>query len=268
MKRAWTQHLIIVFLILLFGGTLGATRAEAACNWTLNPANGMHSMTYSCGIDGQSIEYYDYSSSADDATNGYVLTVPTGYTLTINSGAVSNTTTLGIGSINLTGGTVSVGSSYAQMSIGSKCYVVDSDGDLYSPTPTTCAESGGAGYIRKNKLSATTVDCGDGSADAKPGQTSFFTGTFVNGVNGSLTHDWNCDGVETKEDSAIYTCASCTNGSGYASTRNTTTGFITAVPACNVSGTYYTVTNSTCQDPAVLNCNAVSTNAAKTEACK
>lgn len=263
MKNALT---FLGLAILLIAFHTKAPVAVAACNWT-NSATGYTAIT--CGIDAASSEYYDYSAAADDADNGYNVTIPNGVTVTVNAGTDASTLTkLGVGKFTLTGGGIlAVSANFIQVSVGQKCYVLDSDADGYSATPTTCSTTGGAGYVRKNKLTATTVDCGDGSTSAKPGQTSYFTGTFTNGVNGALTHDWNCNGVETKQDSAIYTCAACTNGAGYASKQNLTTGFITAVPACNVSGTYYTVTSAVCQDPAVANCTAVSTNAAKTEAC-
>ncbi len=260
-------------LLLIFHKT--ATTAFAACNWTIT-ANGVTAST--CGVDAASSEYYDYSAGADDATNAYNITIPNGVTVTVNAGTdSSHKTYLGSGQFTVTGsGTLAVSASNIVVSVGPKCYVPDCDSDGYSPTPQGCATTstmcadGTTAWKRKSKLTANTVDCGDiksNGENAHPGQASFFTGTFTNGVNASLTHDWDCSGTEVQQDSAIYTCAACTNGSGYASNINSTTGFITAVPACNTSGTYYTVTNGVCQDPAVANCSAVSTNAPKTEAC-
>lgn len=267
MKRFCKTIFLTVFVLLIFQ-TAAHSPAYAACNWALNPANGAVTAT-TCGIDAASSEYYDYSSAADDATNGYTVTIPTAVTVTVNAGTSSSAKTfLGVGVFSMTGGTIAVSSNFISVSVGSKCYVLDSDGDLYSPTPTTCSTTGGVGYIRKNKLTATTVDCGDASANAKPSQASYLTGTFTNGVNASLTHDWNCNGTETQQyPTATYTCASCTNGSGYGSTQNTTNGFQTSVPACNVAGTYYTVTNATCQDPAVAGCTGAYTTSSVTQAC-
>ncbi len=261
-----TLGLIILLLALHRNDSV----VYAACSWPLNGSSGTGSevMAASCTVDAATSENYDYSSGADDATNGYAVTLGQ-YVITINSGTdASHQTILGVGSFSLTGtGSIAVAGSFTKVNPGAKCYVLDSDGDLYSPTPTTCSTTGGAGYVRKNKLAATTVDCGDGDANAKPGQTTYFTGTFVNGVNALLTHDWNCDGTETQQYTAVYACNACTNGSGYASTQNTVTGFA-SVPACGVSGTYYTVTNSTCQDPAAASCTGAYTTSTVTQACR
>jgi len=256
---------IFGFIILLLALHQGAGPVYAACNWPLNPTGGAYSLTASCTVDAASTEYYDYSSGTDDATNGYTITVGS-YTVTINSGTgASNQTILGVGSFKLTGtGSIAVGGNYINVNTGSKCYVLDSDGDLYSPTPTTCSTTGGVGYIRKNKLAATTADCYDSNANAKPGQTTYYT---TNRGDGS--YDYNCDSTETKYyPTATYTCSSCTNGSGYASTVNTTSGFQTSVPACGASGTYYTVTNTTCRDPAVSACSGSYTTSTVTQSCR
>ncbi len=259
----------LLFLVFFFF-VQGRSVAYAACGWAHNDPDGIVTAV-TCGIDGQSAEYYDYSSGADDALNGYKVIVPPGVTVTINSGASGAFTYLGVGNLSMTGGTLAVSGSFISLNPGVKCYVLDSDADGYSASPTTCSTSGGAGYVRKNKLTATTVDCGTSDANANPGQVTYFSGTFTNNVNASLTHDWNCSGVETQEVTSLYTCDACTNGSGYASfdanTTTGTTGYITSAPACDVSGTYYTVTNSTCKDPAVTDCSAAASGVARTQKC-
>jgi hypothetical protein len=277
MKKALSVSFLAIFLLVLKGMS---SPVEAACSWSLNPASGAVTAS-TCGIDAASSEYYDYSSATDDATNGYTVTIPAGVTVTVNAGTdSSHKTLLQLGKFSLTGGSLAVSASNINVGVGLKCYVVDSDGDFYSPSPTTCSTTGGAGYIRRNKLLSTAVDCGDGNASAKPGQTTYATGTFVNGVNGALTHDWNCDGSETKGFNRIYSCNACTNGSGYASfqaalsgtqnagnSENATDGWLTSAPACNTAATRYTVTNATCKDPATADCSAAVTTASVTQAC-
>ncbi len=261
------KKLLTVFSFVLFLVTLQniSPHALAACNWT-NNTSGVTATT--CGIDGQSSEYYDYSAGADDATNGYNVTIPNGVTVTVNAGIVSALTHLGVGKFTFTGGgTLAVSSNYIAVTVGPKCYVLDSDADGYSPSPNTCSTTGGVGYVRKNKLTSTAVDCSDANATAHPGQTTPSSGTFTNTATG-LSYDWNCDGVQTQTyATATYSCTACTNSGGYASTINTTNGYSGSVPACGAAGTYYTVTNATCQNPAVASCTGAYTTASVTQTC-
>ncbi len=263
------KYFSVVILLVLFLVSLrfDTTKVQAACNWT--PSNGTVTAT-TCGIDGQSSEAYDYSAGTDDASNGVTLVIPNGVTVTLNTGSVGTPTTLFVGSISITGtGSLVASSNYVQIRSGYKCYVTDADADGYSPAPNTCYDSPAAGRIRKFSSGFHLgTDCGDSANAAYPGSTTPRGVTFTNGVNPSLTGDWNCDGVETKTyPTATYTCSACTNGSGYASYRNTTNGFLTTVPNCGASGTYYTVTNSTCRDPAVANCSTSVSTSTVTQTC-
>lgn len=261
---------LVLFLLSLH---MVAAPVSAACNWSV----GTGAITgVTCGIDGQSTEAYDYSAGTDDASNGVILNVPAGVTITVNGGAVGTPTTLILGRITSpdtagVGGTgiIVASASYVTIHTNEKCYVADADGDGYSNAPNVCTTTGGAGKIRKHSSGYHTgTDCGASSAAAFPGQTTPQSGTFVNSVNASLTGDWNCNGTETKTyPTANYSCSACTNGSGYASYINSTSGFLTTVPTCGAAGTYYTVTNATCRDPAVANCSTSYTTSSVTQTC-
>lgn len=271
-KQYWIIGYFVIFLLSLH---VNAEKVSAACNWSA----GTSTITaVTCGIDGQSTEAYDYSAGTDDALNGAVLNVPAGVTITLNAGVAGTPTTLLIGSISSpdtagVGGTgiIVSSSSYVTIRAGSseKCYVTDADGDGYSPSANTCFTTAAAGRIRKFSSGYHTgTDCGDGSATANPGQSVAQTGTFTNSVNASLTGDWNCNGSEVKTYStATYSCAGCTNGSGYASFINSTSGFLTTVPNCGASGTYYTVSNATCRDPAVADCSTSRSTSTVSQTC-
>lgn len=260
----------VIFLLSLH---VTAPHVAAACNWTV----GTGAITaVTCGVDGQTTEAYDYSVGTDDATNGVVLSVPAGVTITLNGGAVATPTKLILGRISSpdtagVGGTgiIVASSSYVSIHTNEKCYVADSDGDGYSPSPNTCTTTAGVGKIRKYSSGFHAgTDCGDGAAAANPGQTVAQSTTFTNSVNASLTGDWNCNGTQTKTyATATYACSACTNGSGYASYQNTASGFLTSVPNCGVAGTYYTVSNATCRDPAVANCSTSVTTSSVTQTC-
>lgn len=268
MKKVLSIGAIILLIIVLHKA---APTAQAACNWTYNTST-FPVTAVTCGIDASSSEMYDYSAGADDTTNGYVVSIPNGVTVTVNAGTSLAPTKLNVGSFQLgSTGQLAVSANYIAVTVGSKCYVVDADGDGYSPTPTTCSLTGGAGYIRRNKLTGTGVDCADTGANANlanPGQVTAQAGTFTNAVNPTLTHDWNCNGTETQTyATATYSCAACTNSGGYASTINTTNGYSGSVPGCGASGTYYTITNATCQNPAVASCTGAYTTSTVTQTC-
>ncbi len=265
MKKVLSVGAIILLIIVLHKVS---PTALAACNWTFNTST-FPVVATTCGIDASSSEMYDYSSGVDDPTNGYVVNIPSGVTVTVNSGTVSTPTKLNVGSFTLgSTGQLAVSGNYLAVTVGTKCYVVDSDADGYSPTPNTCSLTGGTGYIRRNKLTGTGVDCADNNATAHPGQTTPQSTTFTNTQNPTLTHDWNCDGTETQTyGTATYTCAACTNSGGYASTINSTNGYSGSVPACGSAGTYYTITNATCQNPAVASCTGAYTTSSVTQTC-
>lgn len=264
MKKLLSVGAIILLIIVLHKVS---PTAEAACNWTYNTST-FPVTAVTCGVDPQSSEMYDYSAAADDATNGYVVNIPNGVTVTVNAGISGTPTKLNVGSFTITGtGTLAVSANYIAVTVGTKCYVVDSDADGYSPTPNTCSLTGGAGYIRRNKLTGTGVDCSDANATAKPGQTTPSSSSFTNTATG-LSYDWNCNGTQTQTyPTATYSCTACTNSGGYASTINSTNGFSGSVPACGASGTYYTITNATCQNPAAAACTAAYSTSTVTQTC-
>jgi hypothetical protein len=262
-----TAFYIGLLVLCLLSLRFGVRQTEAACNWSVT---GSTINATTCGVDGQSTEAYDYSAGTDDSTNGLTLNIPNGVTVTLNTGAVGVPTTLNVGAITITGtGSLVASATNVQIQSGYKCYVTDADADGYSPTPNTCYTTAAAGRIRKFSLNYHAgTDCGDAAAAAFPGAVTARGTTFVNGVNPTLTGDWNCNGVETKTyPTATYTCTGCTNGSGYASFINSSNGFLTSVPACGVAGTYYTVSNATCRDPAVANCSTSVTTSSVTQTC-
>lgn len=220
-------------LVLLLTGThkLFTRQIFAACNLDYTTSTTLGS---NCGIDADSTEAYDISVGTDDATNSYVITVPNATTLTINSGVSTNSVLITGQVVVQTGGSVSIGSSQTQIKVGQKCYVTDSDGDTYANS-TTCSATGGAGYIRKNKMTSTTADCCDSDANAKPGQTSYFT-TARTTCGG---YDYNCNSSEEQQNTSgvsFSTCVDVGGSCGYGTVGNS--GWSGSVPACGAAGTW------------------------------
>jgi hypothetical protein len=164
-------------------------------------------------------------SSVTGADNGNIvfstggsITVPSGATLVYNSG---RSISIGPGSI-----AISDGGQIKEANI----FVTDADGDGYAPsnfTRTWSTASSLAGYVRQYTLATDPFDCYDANANARPGQTSWFT---TNRGDGSF--DYNCNGgIEYQYDTTSDLC-----GCGDTIARP---GFETN-PACGNSDAYYT----------------------------
>ena len=87
------------------------------------------------------------------------------------------------------------------------CYK-DADNDGYRPDSTSTKVSDDLDCTDAYEAVSTdlTTDCGDNSASAKPGQTSYFSASFTNN-QGAASWDYNCDGNEAHQYTADYSCS-------------------------------------------------------------
>ncbi len=135
-----------------------------------------------------------------------------------------------------------------------QCYT-DADGDTYTnglAANTTCLNTASCATTTRASASsvgaavatytagrlrdaATTTDCGDANANARPGQTTYYTTTFTNTVTG-LSGDWNCNGVEAKGYPSSYACSPTGCANHYFTISN---GWAGGIPACGVATTWY-----------------------------
>ena len=261
------KRLTGISAVLFLAGTgmfVFAKPVNASC--TTVPKAGNYTVSTSCQFPFAAVDGVDTSSGNNTA----VLTISTTKALTVGDGQ-----TIVAGSIDLTASSVSinfVGTGKINPGTEYHIYALDEDGDG-SPSSTTFALSQGAGYVRRGGLTSATnedtwatstnIDCGPNDLYAGPGQTGFYTTSFTNNL-GNASFDWNCDGVETQQNTQVYTCVSCTNGSGYASINPTlggtvslddglnqpSNGWLTSAPGCGNSGARYTVNSTGCKDPA------------------
>jgi hypothetical protein len=78
----------------------------------------------------------------------------------------------------------------------------DADGDNFGdPLVSTQACSQPAGYV------ARAGDCHDGNAAVSPGQARYFTAPYI-GTNGRPSFDYDCDGAQVSNDTAVGYCHS------------------------------------------------------------
>ncbi|MGB0591482.1 MAG: putative metal-binding motif-containing protein [Myxococcota bacterium] len=100
----------------------------------------------------------------------------------------------------------------------------DGDGDNYGSGLPSCRCDTSGGWT-----ATTPGDCYEDNAQAKPGQTSYFSSD-----RGDGSYDYNCDGQETKEGS-LTTAGNCAFFSDVCSANN---GWAGGPPACGQTGTW------------------------------
>lgn len=172
--------IITTLIFLVFGLFLFPSEALAAeCS-----AAGLADA--SCTISSS----YSFANTVDGLDGG-AIQLQTGGTLTILNGY-----TVAASSFVLNGGSMVINSG-AIFKPGTGIWMLDSDSDLYPASTTQVAQAGspGAGYVRKSTLtSASTTDCYDSNASAKPTQTTYYTVE-----RGDASFDYNCDSAITKQ---------------------------------------------------------------------
>lgn len=224
----------------------------SAVNCASVPISGNYTVSSSCSF----ANTVDGVDTGTGSSNTAVLTVGSGVTLTILAGQ-----TIAAGSITNNGTITMVDTGVLKANTPIYVSGTDADADGYT-TNTTQATTG---TVRRNTMTdISQTDCYDGNANAKPGQTAYYT---TNRGDGSF--DYDCNGTADKQDTTTFTCSACTNGSGYASYQATSGGWTTSGgPACGVSENYYSVSNGACMDPAVADCSTMVSEAAQTMACR
>lgn len=224
----------LAIALFVFGIAPNISHLAYATDCASVPVSGNYTVSATCTFASSPVDGLVSSCP----TNSAVLTISTTGHLSV---LASQTIAVGSVSVSAAGGSIVIVDG-GQIKLNSPIYVTDADNDGYPAYGTDQATSGST--CRTSETSVTSMDCGDGSATANPGQTTAQSTTFTNTQNAGLTHDWNCDGVETKTYGESYTCSSCNNGT-YTSRQNLTSGFASAV-ACGSSSTYFTVTSATC----------------------
>ncbi|MBL4644674.1 MAG: hypothetical protein JKX80_02290, partial [Candidatus Pacebacteria bacterium] len=113
-------------------------------------------------------------------------------------------------------------------------WVLDNDADGYAPSTTQVASlTQPTNYIRKKDATGFD-DCYDANANAKSGQTSYFTSN-----RGDGSYDYNCNGANDKQWTQTTSCTYGGKGVGSSSG----IGWSGGIPACGAAGTYYVNTS-------------------------
>jgi len=133
------------FILLICASFLFLTLADpaqAVCSFNLS---GNQDIDGDCNLNANTTDGLDDASNNDaSTTNSAILTLLSG-TLTIPSAASpSSTTTLVVGSLNLSGGNIAMGSTNSQIKLNAPKYCIDTDSDGYARQLTffTATESG------------------------------------------------------------------------------------------------------------------------------
>jgi len=108
--------------------------------------------------------------------------------------------------------------------------------DTCAPLTGSCSfvllDSDGDGFAART-LGSCGTDCHDRNAQVRPNQANFFRVSYTT-PSGSRSFDYNCDGNATQRWPATGGCIKSGSECSYRP------GWLDAVPACGVSGTYLT----------------------------
>jgi hypothetical protein len=118
------------------------------------------------------------------------------------------------------------------------CYV-DGDGDTYGTGTASTQCCGSACGQGCTGYSATSTDCCDSDANAKPGQILYFTTAMASPCSG---YDYNCSGTLDKDPK--YNCLTSygsTVCSGGLCPLGTHGGYGSTIPSCGSTSTFYKV---------------------------
>ena len=230
--------LTIIFLLLIAGFIFFPHKASAAeCS-----SAGLGDA--SCTVAGS----YSFANTVDGLDGG-AIQLQTGGTLTILNGY-----TVAAASFILNGGSMVINAG-ASFKPGVFIWMTDSDADGYPVSTTQVAQAGspGAGYVRKSTLtSATTTDCYDSNANAKPGQSTYYTAS-----RGDGSFDYNCDSSTTKRrtNCSAPVCDACTVTCDYIDA----SGEGTACGTTDINAGYQSATRNNDQYGACVSCTGSGT---------
>ena len=200
--------LIILLLLSLFFAP-----PALAVNCANVPISGNYTVDTACNF----ANTVDGVDAGTGTANTAVLTSTTGGSLTVGAG-----TTLAVGSLSLTRGNIIIINT-GQIKIGAPLYATDADADAYPASITAFYTSADTGRVRRNTLTALTVDCNDaqtcvdGTYPATCKKCN--TGCIVNEANGltgyncTATH-YRCDGSGSCTAPTTTVCANPQSGWG------------------------------------------------------
>jgi hypothetical protein len=109
-------------------------------------------------------------------------------------------------------------SEHLTLMLSTQSMCVDADFDGYGRAGTNLSLCGSA-----------VADCNDAEGDVNPGQTQFFS-VPIPGVDPSVDYDYNCDGTEETESSALENCAASKTCDAH--------GWESVVPMCGEFGAW------------------------------
>ena len=180
-----------------------------------------------------------------DGLDGGILTINPDVTLTLNSGSIWG---LNSGQSITVNGQICVHGCGGSITKG-YLYYYDEDLDYYANNDTLVfdLEPAQSGLIRASSGSLLgTNDCCDSNANAKPGQTTYYT--TETGCGGSYPYDYNCDSAISYEWTQTYGgCWDCWYDAGFCDiSTEGGIGWEGSRPSCGATAIYYTNAGSTC----------------------
>jgi len=224
------KKIIIFILAIISALSLTHSSTYAACDFsTMDPENdGTFAFNTTCGINAQAIDGVDWASGNETATNNTAAFNISGGAFTVNAGTEGNVTTFVTGTINITGGSIAIGDTYAQIKINAPKYCTDTDADGWA-TDFTFYDATASGLRRCSLMSSlSTIDCDDAanSSDNSCGATR-----YGDGIDGAVTISANTN-INTANSISGRSCADGGDAVNYSvSSLTDNTAVLTSTPA-------------------------------------
>jgi len=165
------KKLGLITLLIIFAAIIKTSPANAACDFTsMDPENdGTFAFNTTCAINAQAIDGIDWANGSETTTDNTAVFNISGGVFTLNAGTSDNVTTFVTGSINITGGNISLADTYSQIKINTPKYCTDADADGWT-SDFTYFDASVSGLRRCSLMhSLTLADCDDADPNTAGG---------------------------------------------------------------------------------------------------
>ncbi len=170
------KKLGLITLLIIFAAIIKTSPAQAACDFaSMDPENdGTFAFNTTCAINANAIDGIDWAAGSETTTDNIAVLNISGGVLTLNGGTSEDVTTFVTGSINITGGNISLAQPYAQIKINTPKYCTDGDADGWA-IDFTFSDATASGLRRCSLMhSLASADCDDADPNIAGGDLTTY----------------------------------------------------------------------------------------------
>ncbi len=170
------KKLGLITLLIIFAAIIKTPPAYAACDFaSMDPENdGTFAFNTTCAVTAQIIDGIDWAAGSETTTDNTATFNISGGVFTLNPGTSDNITTFVTGTINITGGNISMADTYSQIKINNPKYCTDADADGWA-IDFTFSDATASGLRRCSLMhSLTLADCDDADPNTAGGDLTTY----------------------------------------------------------------------------------------------